>query len=165
MAVTGYSRAYVAAIVGGNSYYCHVVERDEEYIENLVKKEADFWKCVEEGKMPEADESEATAEYLNNRYGCSKTSEIELPASAEDLIHEYISADEQIKTLNSRKTGLANKLKAMMQDNEIGRAGDNKVIWSTVSRQNLDKDKLKNDLGSAYDKYVSETSYRRFSVA
>ena len=43
MAVTGAKRTYIAAIVGGNHFYCHMMERDEEMIEKIILMEKHFW--------------------------------------------------------------------------------------------------------------------------
>ena len=44
MAVTEAKKAYVAALVGGNHFYCHTVERDDEMIRKIITMESVFWK-------------------------------------------------------------------------------------------------------------------------
>ena len=46
MAVTGYKAAYIAVLIGGNTFRWKLVERDEELISKLVELEADFWNHV-----------------------------------------------------------------------------------------------------------------------
>ena len=43
MAVTGAEKTYIAAIVGGNHFFCHVVERDEQIIGKIIAMEKYFW--------------------------------------------------------------------------------------------------------------------------
>ena len=164
MAVTGYEKAYIAAVVGGNSYYCHEVYRDDDYIKKLVKKEMRFWNHVINLTEPEADASPATASYLNNKYVQSEDTEIILPAGSEKIIKDYLYLKEQIKQLKERKDGIENMIKSIMKEHETGRIGSNKVQWSTVRRKSLDNKKLKEYFGSNYDNYLTETSYRRLSI-
>ena len=164
MAVTGYDKAYVAAVVGGNSYYCHEVPRDDRYIRKLIRKESEFWDCVLNVTEPKADASPATKSYLEEKYAESDDTEIILPAGAEKIIKDYIYLKEQIKQLSEKKDGIANIIKSIMKEHEVGRIGSNKVIWSTVKRKNLDSRKLKESLGDSYGDYLTEISYRKLSV-
>lgn len=163
--VTGYQKAYVAAIVGGNSYFCHVVIRDEDYIRELVKKETDFWNCVLEGIPPEPDGSEATKDYLQEKYGKALKEEMELPEEAEILAAQFERVGEDIRALTKEKTLLSNRLKGMMGDCETGYAGKYTVFWKNVEKRDLDKEKVKERLGMDYDRYLVESRYRKFSVA
>ena len=43
MAVTGAKRTYIAALVGGNHFFYHVVERDEEMMAKMIAMEKYFW--------------------------------------------------------------------------------------------------------------------------
>ena len=164
MAVTGYEKAYIAAVVGGNSYYCHEVYRDDDYIKKLVKKEIRFWNHVINLTEPEADASPATASYLNSKYVQSEDTEIILPAGSEKIIKDYLYLKEHIKQLKERKDGIENMIKSIMKEHETGRIGSNRVQWSTVRRKSLDNKKLKEYFGSNYDNYLTETSYRRLSI-
>lgn len=164
MAVTGYKKAYIAAVVGGNSYYCHEVERDDRYIKKLIRKEAEFWNCVVHGIEPKADSSPATKNYLEEKYAKSDSTEIILPAGSEKLIKDYLYLKEQIKQLSERKDGISNIIKSIMKEHEVGRIGSNKVVWNTIRRKSPDDKKLREYFGDNYEDYLTETSYRRLSV-
>ena len=43
MAVTGYAGAYIAVLIGGNTFRWKFVKRDEELISMLIQLEGDFW--------------------------------------------------------------------------------------------------------------------------
>ena len=70
-----------------------------------------------------------------------------------------------IKGLKNEKELLANQLKVMMKEHEIGIAGDHKIAWKFAKRTSLDSSKLKEVLGERYSEYTKETSYRTLSVA
>lgn len=165
LCVTGYHKAYVCAVVGGNTFFCHVVYRDEAYIKNLVKKEWMFWNCVADCVPPVLDGSQATTDYLNETYPSSNKLEMELPPVAEALVASFISIEEKMKALTEEKNMVTNQLKGMMQDSEKGYVGSHVVSWSTVQRRSLDSKKVKEMLGNRYEDYLVTSSYRKFSVA
>lgn len=165
LCVTGFKKAYVCALVGGNSFYCHEVYRDEEYIKDLVTKEKAFWDCVQNKIPPALDGSQATINYINQTYPISNQKDMELPFEAETLISSYLDVEETIKTLTTQKNILANQLKDIMKENEKGYVGDHVVKWTTVTKQSLDSKKLKAVLGNDYDDYLKTSSYRKFTVA
>ncbi len=43
MAVTGMRKAYIAALIGGNSFIFHEVRRDQKMIDDIIRMESDFW--------------------------------------------------------------------------------------------------------------------------
>lgn len=165
LCVTGLKKAYVCAIVGGNSYFCHEVFRDESYIRVLVQKEQEFWECVKQCVAPIPDGSQATADYLSETYPESNESETELPFEAESLVANYIGVEATIKSLTEKKNEIANQLKGMLMDNERGHTGEHVVKWITVQKQTLDTKKVKDFLGEKYEDYLTSISYRKFSVA
>ena len=165
LCVTGFKKAYICALVGGNSFYCHEIYRDEKYIRDLIVKEKEFWECVQSKIPPILDGSKATVDYINQTYPTSNQKDLELPFGAENLISRYLDVEENIKKLTIQKNMLTNQLKDMMKENEKGYAGDYVVKWSTVTKQTLDGQKVKELLGNKYDEYLSTSSYRKFSVA
>ncbi len=43
LAVTGWTRAYIAALIGGNDYREYIIERNDDDIDFLNEREAEFW--------------------------------------------------------------------------------------------------------------------------
>lgn len=163
--VTGFKKAYVCAIVGGNTYFCHEIMRDEDYMTMLVEKEKDFWECVTQNVQPLPDGSKATSQYLNELYSEAMSEEVDLPENAEELAQTYISLEGQIKVLNEKKETVTNMLKDLIKDNEKGRAGKHIILWKSITKKTLNTSKAKSLLGEAYDECITESTYRRFSVA
>lgn len=165
LCVTGFKKAYVCALVGGNSFYCHKIYRDEEYIKELVAKEKAFWDCIQDNIPPTLDGSQATTDYINHTYPISNQKEMELPFGAEQLISSYLEIEANIKICTEQKNTLTNQLKDMMKENEKGYAGDHVVKWTTIKKQSLDTKKIKEVLGNDYNDYLQISSYRKFTVA
>ena len=165
MAVTGYKAAYIAVLIGGNTFRWKLVERDEELISMLIELEADFWHHVEDGTPPAMDGSAASVKFLSERFPDSvPKSQIALPDTAADLIHQYDTACEQLEAITEQKQEAENKLKELLGENEVGTAGDRIIVWKSVSQERLDSKTLKAEHPALYQKYANKTSYRRFTI-
>ena len=164
MAVTGCKAAYIAVLIGGNTFRWRLIERDEELIPMLIELEARFWEHVKNNTPPPLDGSEACAKYLAVKYSDSTATSVELPDEAENLIKEYNIACEKLSAVTEEKQFAENKLKQLLGENEIGTVKGNVVSWKSVSQERLDTKTLKSEHPTLYKKYVNTTSYRRFSV-
>ena len=104
MAVTGYQGAYIAVLIGGNTFRWKFVERDEELISMLIELESAFWNHVRDCTPPPLDGSEASAKFLSERFPNSvPKSQIALPDTATDLLAQYDEACEQLEAVTERK--------------------------------------------------------------
>jgi putative phage-type endonuclease len=165
MAVTGYAGAYIAVLIGGNTFKWKFIERDEELISMLIQLETDFWNHVQDGTPPPLDGSDASAKFLAERFSNSTPrSHITLPDTAANLLAQYDEACEELEAVTERKQKAENLLKEMIGENEVGTAGDRVITWKSVSQERLDSKTLRAEHPVLYKKYVNQTSYRRFSV-
>ena len=165
MAVTGYRGAYIAVLIGGNTFKWRFVERDEELISMLINLEADFWEHVQNMTPPPLDGSDASAKFLAERFPDSTPrSKIELPDMADALLTQYDEACEQLEAVTERKQEAENRLKEMLGDNEVGTANGRIVTWKSIVQDRLDSKTLKAEHPAIYQKYINKISYRRFSV-
>ena len=165
MAVTGYQGAYVAVLIGGNSFKWKFIERDEELISMLIELESDFWNHVQDCTPPPLDGSDASAKFLSERFPNSvPKSQIELPDTAADLLAQYDEAIEQLEAVTERKQQAENLLKEMLGKNEIGIAGDRIITWKSITQERLDSKTLKAEHPALCKKYTNKTSYRRFTI-
>ena len=165
MAVTGYAGAYIAVLIGGNTFKWRFVERDEELISMLIELESAFWIHVQNGTPPPMDGSDAATKFLAARFPSSTPkSQITLPNTAADLLAQYDEACEQLEIVTEQKQKAENLLKEMMGENEEGTACGRIVIWKSVSQERLDSKTLKAEHPVLCKKYTSKTSYRRFTI-
>jgi len=165
MAVTGYAGAYIAVLIGGNTFKWKFVERDEELISMLIELESAFWNHVQDCTPPPLDGSDASAEFLAERFHDSiPKSHITLPDTAADLLAQYDEACEQLEIVTERKQKAENLLKEMMGENEVGTAGERVITWKSVSQERLDSKTLKAEHPALCKKYTNKTSYRRFTI-
>ena len=165
MAVTGYKAAYIAVLIGGNTFKWKLVERDEELISMLVPFEEVFWGHVQDMTPPPLDGSNASAKFLSERFpNSTPKSHITLPDSAADLLAQYDEACEHLETATNQKQKAENLLKQMLGEYEIGTAGDRVITWKSISQERLDSRTLKAEHPILFKKYSNKTTYRRFSI-
>nr|WP_092067953.1 YqaJ viral recombinase family protein [Dendrosporobacter quercicolus]NSL46860.1 YqaJ viral recombinase family protein [Dendrosporobacter quercicolus DSM 1736]SDL67058.1 putative phage-type endonuclease [Dendrosporobacter quercicolus] len=165
LAVTGYKGAYIAVLIGGNTFRWKFIERDEELISLLLQLEGDFWEHVQAMVPPPLDGSDASAKFLSERFPNSvPKSKIALPDTAVELIRQYEAACENVNQYTEQKQAAENLLKQMLGDSEIGIAEDRVITWKSVSQERLDGKTLKAEHPVLYKKYANQTSYRHFSI-
>ncbi|MFP3153597.1 YqaJ viral recombinase family protein [Lachnospiraceae bacterium ZAX-1] len=165
LAVTGFKGAYIAVLIGGNTFKWRFIERDEELIEMLVKLEGDFWRHVESSTPPPIDGSDASVKFLNERFPNSiPHTHITLPDTAKGLILSYDSSCEIIRNQTEKKQEAENLIKQMLGDNEAGIISDRVVAWKTVAQERLDSKTLKAEHPQLCKKYTATSLYRRFSI-
>lgn len=165
MAVTGYRGAYIAVLIGGNTFRWRFVARDEGLIASLIELEADFWNHVKDGTPPPLDGSNAAARFLSEQFpNSTPQSQIVLPDTAAELLRQYEDACERLEDITQKKQQAENLLKQMMGENEIGKLENHIVTWKSIAQERLDSKTLKAEHPALYRKYTNRTSYRRFSV-
>lgn len=166
MAVTEYKKAYVAAIVGGNKFFCYEIYRDEELIKYIISLEKKFWEENVLGmKEPEADGSDATTAYLNREYAESNGNSIQLPDEALSCFTRYDELSKQINELTTAKEAVCNQLKSFLKENETGYIEDRKISWKQIQTTKFDRKRLEKEQPDLYREYTNKGSYRKLSVA
>ena len=166
MAVTEYKKGYVAAIVGGNKFFCYEIYRDEDLIKYIISLEKKFWEeNVLDMKEPEADGSDATTAYLNREYAESNGNSIQLPAEALSCFTRYDELSKRIDELTTAKEAVCNQLKSFLKENETGYIEDRKISWKQIQTTKFDRKRLEKEQPDLYREYTNKGSYRKLSVA
>lgn len=165
MAVTGFTGAYVAALIGGNEYKYFYIERDDELIKLLIKLEYQFWNCVVSKTPPKLDGSSSCTELMNKLYPKGTSKDIlALPDDAMELIKQYETAQQSENDAAELKGEAGNKLKYMLGENEIGTVNGRIVYWSNVNAERLDTKTFKAEQPEIFAKYANKSAYRRFGI-
>jgi predicted phage-related endonuclease len=89
---------------------------------------------------------------------------VTLPNEAVALIHQFEAAREKVDEYTEEKQKAENLLKQMLGKNDTGTAGDRIITWINVNQERFDSKALKSDHPDLCKQYVSQTSYRRFTV-
>jgi putative phage-type endonuclease len=162
-AITGLRFAYFAALVGGNKYIERYVERDDEYIDNLIFQEEAFWWRLENKVPPELDGSESSAKLVQALYP-QATEEKEVKEFDEEmgaLLVKRQQLKKQIDELKGQLEECNNKIKAYMAEMKKGIYFHNGIQYS-VSYGNVkgkpyfDANAFKTEHPDLYQKFVRE---------
>lgn len=166
MAVTGANKTYIAALVGGNHFVYHIVERDEGMIAKIIAMEKYFWENhVIGGTEPLPDGSDATTAYFNSKFADSNGATVTLPDEVIPICEEYERLSKELKKLETAKNAAANQIKSYLKEAETGVAGDKKISWKQIYKSTIDTRKLKEEQPEVYSSYLTQSSYRRLMVA
>lgn len=158
--VTGKQTGYIACLIGGNKFVWKSIERDQELIDIMIAKYAEFWKCVETNTMPECDEFNASAETIKALYPKElKGSEISVKPIEAD-IDMLVQKKAFAKDIAAEIEALEIKVKAYLGESEIGRGENYTVTWKSQNTDRLDTKKLKEDLPDIASKYTKTTQSR-----
>jgi len=165
LAVTGYAGAYIAVLIGGNTFKWQFILRDEEIISMLIQLESEFWGMVQSNTPPPLDGSDASANFIGAQFPNSRPfTKIDLPIEAAALVQQYDAACEQLDYLTDQKQEAENLLKQMLGENEAGTIADRLITWKTIVQERLDSKAVKAKHPQIYKKFTNQTSFRRFSI-
>ena len=164
MAVTGMCSAYVAVLLGGNTFEIQKIDRDEDMIRHIIQMEERFWtEYMLKDTPPEATAKDN--EFLGQLYPKSEEKAIEMPAKAKDVLTDYEKACHDLALAKEAKEEAEAKLKTMLADAEVGIVGNYKISWKNVSTTRLDSKKVKALLTEEQLKECSTTTTtRKFTV-
>ncbi len=164
MMVTALDKAFVAVLIGGNTFKVYEVDADPEIRKMLLTIETAFWNKVVNNVRPTLDGSDAAKEYLDKTYTGGIKETIELPDEAAKYITQYLTASQKEDEAKAEKQEASNKIKELLGNNEKAFYGEHVISWTSVSSERLDSKKLKEEQPEVYAKYAKSSNSRRFSI-
>jgi len=164
MMVTALDKAFVAVLIGGNTFKVYEVDADPEIRKMLLTIETAFWNKVVNNVRPTLDGSDAAKEYLDKTYTGGIKETIELPDEAAEYITQYLTASQKEDEAKAEKQEASNRIKELIGNNEKAFYGEHVISWTSVSSERLDSKKLKEEQPEVYAKYAKSSNSRRFSI-
>lgn len=165
LAVTGYEKAYIAVLIGGNKFVWKEIQRDDEFIELMIEREKDFWeKHVLKNVAPPIDGSDATSDLLKKMYPEDDGSAITLDEQMNAVIEAIESLKAEEKQLKTQREHYENQLKMTLADAKEGHSNRFKVTYKTIKSNRIDSKRLKAEQPDIYKKYCNESLSRRLSI-
>lgn len=150
LAVTGWDRAYLMGLIGGNQWAVKTIERDQEFIDLLTQREAEFWQFVANRCEPPADSTVATARALARLHPDDNGETVSLPMNLQTSVREIQERNVSINRIQGEIEFRKNSIKQFLGDNTFGELSDGKkVSWKTQERK------------ATADKYASKTRVLR----
>lgn len=164
LCVTGVAKAYVAVLIGGNSFKVYEVDADMEIQSMLITLEQEFWNKVQNMIRPEMDGSDAAKDLLDNIYRGGIAEQIILPEEAIEYVDQYIEACAEEDNAKAKKQEASNRIKEIMGDYDKAKCLNHTISWKSVSSERLDTKALKEEQPELYQKYVKTSKSRRFTL-
>ncbi|MFJ8516149.1 YqaJ viral recombinase family nuclease [Lysinibacillus xylanilyticus] len=164
LAVTGFEKAYIAVLVGGNKFIWKEIDRDEEFIQILIDREKDFWEnYVLKDVAPPIDGSEAANDLIKKMYPQDDGTAIMLTKDDDVLLEAIESISSEIKALEQQKKEYENQLKLKLENATEGHSQRHKVTFKTIVSNRIDSQRLKKEAPEIYEKYTKRSLSRRFN--
>lgn len=164
LCVTGTAKAYVAVLIGGNTFRVYEVDADAEVQRMLITLEQAFWNKVKNMIRPEMDGSDAAKNLLDTIYHGGVSERIVLPEDAIEYVDQYIMACAEEDNAKAKKQEAANRIKEFMGDYDNAKCLEHSVSWKPVTTERLDTKALKEAEPEIYEKYVKTSTSRRFTL-
>lgn len=132
LGVTGYPFAYIACLVGGNTFRYSSIERDEDMIDFITEKATDFWYNHIEPQIP-PEVTYHDADNLSALYPASLDGKvIVLPDEEAFLLDDLRRSDDVLKEAERQNDLCKNRIKERMQEAEILLVNGKKVVtWKS----------------------------------
>ena len=164
LCVTGVKKAYVAVLIGGNSFKIYEVDADEEIQSMLIAVEKNFWNKVQNMIRPEMDGSDAAKDLLDKLYHGGVAETIVMPDEAIEYVDAYIEACAEEDNAKAKKQDASNHIKEILGDYDKATCMGHSISWKPVSTERLDTKALKEAEPEIYAKYAKTTVSRRFTL-
>lgn len=164
LAVSGFDRWYIAALIFGKEFIVHEIVRDEEIIRNLIVIEKRFWEQNVLARVaPEPDGSEGYSDMLGKMYSANKNKAIQLLGMLEELKRRD-EIEELLEKLNKEKSIIEQSIKVQMKDAVYAESGNYCISWMPSTQQRVDTKRLKEKQPEVYSQYLKDISSRRFQI-
>jgi putative phage-type endonuclease len=167
LAITGWSHAHVAVLIGGNDPRFYRIERDEQLLDGLTTIAAEFWDRVQRLDPPPIGPTEADADILARLYAEADEDAVAELSAAEvkPWLDQRAAAVAAIKRAEEAKTEAENHLKALCGPAVIAKAaGEVAFTWKPTTARRINVTALKAALPDVHETYLVESRTRRFSI-
>lgn len=171
LGITGRKIGHIAVLIGGQSFKYKQIEFDEELFNTMVDAAKEFWQHVKgdtpPAVMPDDDEtlkdlySEHT-EVMIELYPTDDDSSIAVQ-TFEDKVAYLQEVKGHIKNLEDERKEIETFIKDIIKDNLGIKTPKYKITWKLQKGQiSYNKEAMISD--GIFDKYASQTSFRRLNV-
>lgn len=169
--ITNLDFGYIIALLGGNHFVYHRIERDNETITGMLLLARRWYEqYFLPNIMPPPVSVTSDCSLLGQIYSKSESKEIILDSTAGKIVQDYLDATEAIKLAEKRKETAQAQLMALMKENEtaIIAGGHHRISWKSLETKRFSTAKLR-ELNlltpDQIDQCTSVTASRRFSVS
>jgi predicted phage-related endonuclease len=165
MAVLGLDRFVIFGLIGNCRVY-RIVERNDEFIGELIETERSFWQLVEENNpvsAPLPTGKECDLEALLELGNPQNDSVVDL-SGYDDMLQKYMGVCEDIKILQTEKKRMYQELIAAMGHAKYGESTEYRLSLSRYNVNRLDTKRLKVEHPEIYENYTKESEQARLYI-
>lgn len=164
MGVGEYDHCYLAVLVNCRDIKIYELQRDQSEIDALMQAEKDFWRLVVDKVPPMVDGSDSTSDTLVTLYPNSDGETIDISLWDTEMM-TITELAEQIKTLESRKSEIENRIKEYMQTSGKGESDRFKISYTSQTRNSFDAKKFASEHKDIdMSPYYKASTYRTFKI-
>lgn len=162
MLVTGWQKWHLAVLLAGNTFRHYEINRDEDIIASLLKKENTFWKLVQDRIPPPPTDT------LDTRllYPKDKGESVIVNGDIDDDIVELQLLMRKIKSSDDRAEQLKTRIQSYMENAArlIGFDGTELCTWRTQSASRFDQKSFEEEHVDLFKEYKRSSEYRVFRI-
>jgi putative phage-type endonuclease len=168
MAVTGKPKHAIACLLlgGGTAVLVHKeFVRDDEIIEEMVKREVKFWREFVEPRRRPTEVKPHDGDILFRLFPREDNgAPIALDDDADKLADARDAMLQDKRALNRQIDKMSNELRAILGEHSWGKTARFKVSWRNEDTVELDTKALKKAMPEVYEKFVQRTPKRVLRV-
>lgn len=116
--VTGLQWGVVAALIGGNKFVYHEMERNDQFIDAMLPKLKEFWRMVEENEQPLGTDKDV--KLLATIHQGKEDVAVPLPAAAHEIDERIKTADAIIKQAKKDKKAAEAEMWQLLNEATLG---------------------------------------------
>jgi predicted phage-related endonuclease len=120
MALTGLEFGYLTALIGGQKFVYHLIERDDELIEQMIEAATEFWYETLEPRI-EPPVTERDTELLNQIYSATDPDKVVEFEGNDDavIVKELMYTAERLDVAKKSNELVKNQIRDRMKDAEL----------------------------------------------
>lgn len=162
MSVTGWDYAYVAALIGGQRYVEHRVERDEDDVVAIVNAVDSFWRgFVMPDVMPAIVGTQSESRAIREQHPkATGGNEYVTKPDAQDMFNslawDYEKAREAESAAKKAKDIAANKMRLIIGDSKSVSTDIYRATWVRSTTRRFDQSSFQRDYPDLYARYCRD---------
>ena len=160
LGITGKKKAYIAVLIGGQSFKYKEIEFDKELFDVMVDIAKEFWIAVETKTPPAVSASDNP---VIVQMFPEPDSELVENQDIEDRVAKLQQVKDDISALTDEKEMLEAEIKSAIGEHLGVLTEKFKVTWPKYQQTKVNTERLKAD--GLYEKYADKSSYRRLNIS
>jgi putative phage-type endonuclease len=162
MFVSGKKWCDIAVLIGGSDFRIYHIDRDDDFIDALVKLEVEFWRKVQ-AMEPPAITTGADARLAYKR---SLENAIEADSDTYNVVSDLVDLKAHIKELEARQEDLEGRIMATLGENDtLTFHGSKLLTWKTQTTSRWDTKTLEQDHPELVGSYKKPSASRVMRIS